>query len=134
VGYGLEGVITDALSSNIVNAVILPEFKRSRVEEGIIAGTDAVFAALDGKYQLQPTRQSTKSSKSSNIIPLIFILFIILMNLFGGGGRRRGLHRGGFYGGFGAGFGGGGFSGGGGSGGFSGGGGSFGGGGASGSW
>ncbi len=132
VGYGLEGVITDALSSNIVNAVVLPEFKRSRVEEGIILGTDAIFAALDGKYQLKPTRQPAKSGKSSNIIPLVFILFIILMNLFGGGGRRRGFHRGGFYGGFG----GGGFSGGGssGSGGFSGGGGSFGGGGASGSW
>ncbi len=133
VGYGLEGIITDALAANIIHAVILPQFRRSKYEQGIVLGTNAVFEALDGKYQMKTTQRRGGSKKSNSVVSLIFFILIILMNLFGGLGRRRGrfYRRSGYYGGFG----GGGFSGGGGGfGGFSGGGGSFGGGGASGGW
>ena len=35
VGYGLEGTLTDALSSNIINYYIIPEFKKGDIQNGI---------------------------------------------------------------------------------------------------
>jgi uncharacterized protein len=133
VGYGLEGALTDALSANIVNAVIVPQFKRGQFAAGIEQGSQAVMAALKGEYQPQPV-QSKRSARGGSMI--WFLLVFVGMMFFrsfggpgGGFGGRRGLFIPGGFGG--GGFGGGGFGGG---GGFSGGGGGFGGGGASGGW
>ena len=133
VGYGLEGTLTDAISSNIINSVILPEFKKARFENGIEQGVVAIIQALGGQYQIKKGR-SGGDIKGFDIVKIIFIfilLSIVAINFFGngGGGQRRG--RGGYYGGGHGGFGRGGGLGG---GGFSGGGGGFGGGGASGGW
>jgi uncharacterized protein len=46
VGYGLEPVITDALSSQILRRDVLPVFKDSKYEAGIVAGTDSILKAL----------------------------------------------------------------------------------------
>ena len=141
VGYGLEPVLTDALSSVILQTAVLPKFRTGDVEGGVVAGTDAIIDQLG----LDPATAKAKAQaadsrpvQTAHPIPVIFILLIIffvisavfrrgggglwaLPFLFMGGG-------GGFRGGGGDDFGGGG------GGGFSGGGGSFGGGGSSGSW
>src|SRR5579872_841188 len=41
VGYGLEGSLTDALSVNIINTVITPQFKTGQFAAGIEQGTQA---------------------------------------------------------------------------------------------
>lgn len=38
VGYGLEGVMTDALSSIIINGTIIPEFRSGNYSQGIVQG------------------------------------------------------------------------------------------------
>ena len=151
VGYGLEPILTDALSNQIIQNDILPPFRVSGFERGITAGVDAVIAQL----RLDPAEAQARAAAAAPteaeepifpglIVALIFLfLFLNLMRGAGRRGRRRpganGLgpvilwgaadilssavsSRSG-----GSGFGGGG-------GGFSGGGGSFGGGGASGGW
>ncbi|MEK7672690.1 MAG: TPM domain-containing protein [Patescibacteria group bacterium] len=40
VGYGLEGVITDAQSGQIIDKVLVPNFKAGDYEKGIIEGVD----------------------------------------------------------------------------------------------
>lgn len=128
VGYGLEGVLTDALTSVIIRDVIAPSFREGRFAEGITAGLQAAMQAAAGEFTAPPSRERSKDD-DGNIVPFI-ILLIIFFVFF----RKKGRGRGGFIfipGGFGGGFGGGG---GGGFGGFSGGGGGFGGGGSSGSW
>jgi uncharacterized protein len=132
VGYGLEPVLTDAISSNIVHYRITPPFKRGQFEAGTSAGVDAIIAALGGEYKSTvPTRSRGRGTPGSLLTIILLFMFlgpVLLGPLLGSlGGRRRGS---GFYPG--GGFGRGGFGGGG--GGFSGGGGSFGGGGASGGW
>ena len=131
VGYGLEGTLTDAISANIINAVIVPQFKRGNFSEGVETGATSIIQALGGEYKMVKKRKSKSSGGALfNVIFILFLIFWGLMGNMGGGyGYRRG-RRGGYYGG---GFGGGsgGFGGG---GGFSGGGGGFGGGGASGGW
>lgn len=146
VGYGLEGALTDALSSSIIRNEIAPNFKQGRYYEGINAGTDAIISASKGEYA------ADKKPKGSGgvcagvpffvilifIIIFIFIITSIIRNSLGRGKSMYGSKKGwssipwiissgssgrssswGSSGGFG---------------GFSGGGGSFGGGGASGGW
>jgi uncharacterized protein len=136
VGYGLEPVLTDALSSVILQEQVLPKFRGGDVEGGVVAGTDAIIAQLDlDPAQAQAANQAAaqQPAKHPNPIPVILLLifvFFVIGSLFrrGGGGLWALPFM--FMGGGGGGSGG--FSSGG--GGFSGGGGSFGGGGASGGW
>lgn len=153
VGYGLEPLLTDALSSLIIQRKILPAFKAGRFEQGVVDGAEAVAAQLglpDAEAKAQVAQAAAQSQPAASDggfgVPLIVILLIVFWVLSGVmrafGGRRRGgsglwwllpmlLSNSGRRGGGWSG-GGGGWSGGG--GGFSGGGGSGGGGGASGSW
>lgn len=162
VGYGLEGILTDALSSIIIQNEILPRFRDGDLAAGIVAGTDALVRQLqlpeeEARAVAEAATQERASEGGFPIGTIIWIVFIILffvVPMFSGGKRRR--YRGGGMGGFArdiilweagkavarglsdsgsSGWGGGGFGGGGfGGGGFGGGGGSFGGGGASGGW
>ena len=128
VGYGLEGLLTDAISSNIIHQVIRPQFKQKKFSAGVVQGVSAMIEALGGQYAIKQGR-SKKSDSLSGFIWLIFLIIGIFSSFSGGGrGRRRG--RSGHY--YGGSYGGGYSSGS--SGGFGGGGGSFGGGGASGGW
>ncbi|KGD66201.1 hypothetical protein Y5S_00673 [Alcanivorax nanhaiticus] len=130
VGYGLEGALTDALSSVIIQQEILPAFRQGQFYGGIQAGVTAILAAIEGEYEGTRQRQNKPSLIQVMGLLVLMVVATILLSLGGGGGR--GGRRGGFM--FlpmgGGGFGGGGFGG----GGFGGGGGGFGGGGASGGW
>ena len=154
VGYGLEPVLTDGLSSLIISRQIVPKFKAGDMPGGVEAGTDAIIQQLTlPADQAQQIAAAAKAKPASQGIPIgvvfwliIFVLFFVLplLRRIGGGKRyRRGsgigsvivwevLNAAARSGGSGGGGWGGG--GGGGGGGWGGGGGSFGGGGSSGSW
>jgi uncharacterized protein len=140
VGYGLEGELTDAISSTIVNQDILPRFRQGDYPAGIEAGTAAILRTLgwSGASAAIPPPPRQRPTGSAGFIP--FLLIFIAIWIFA---WRLSRHRAGYGPGIGpfiagsmlgGSMGGGGFGFGGGGGGFSGGGGSFGGGGASGSW
>ena len=136
VGYGLEGVLPDALTSSIQRNEVRPYFKQGDYYSGIAAGLNAVMAATRGEYKGE---RKDKSEKGRGF-PFIFIIMLIIFitSIFrkggkgGGGGILPWIILGSMTGGGRSS--GGGFGGSGGFGGFSGGGGSFGGGGSSGSW
>ena len=159
VGYGLEGTLTDAITSVIIQGTILPRFRANDYQGGIRQGVDAVLEALSGnpdKFKPKTPEYSVFVTILSAIAPLLFsipglILLLILIHftfrLFVKIGEWLGLippqpkrkrsswswvdsaGGGSYSSGSGSGW-----SSGGGGGGFSGGGGSFGGGGSSGSW
>ena len=139
-GYGLEGVLPDALCKRIIDEQITPRFKAGDYEGGLSAGVTAILAATKGEYQ--GTGQTVADGHSDQgihrgwlAILIFFFVIILMVRAFSARGRRSWLYTGaGWAAGSGWG-GGGGWSGGGSSGGgFSGGGGSSGGGGAGGSW
>nr|WP_247876807.1 YgcG family protein [Ochrobactrum sp. CM-21-5] len=158
VGYGLEGTMTDALSSVIINGTIIPAFRTGDYSGGIVQGVDGILSVLSGdaaELEARAKRNVQTSSDDVDWVAVIFLIFWFLIFFGGFGmavlapifGRKIGPgqyewlgmrigtsggrnSRGG--GSWGGGMGGGGWSSGG--GGFSGGGGSSGGGGASGSW
>ena len=140
VGYGLEGVLTDALSHQIITDKILPQFKAGNMEQGIVDGVNGIDEILKLSPEERADRAAKAGISSQNtqvqagpadvfgiIIFIIILIFIwvvfkispldLLLIILSSSGRGGG-------GGFGGGGGGG----------FSGGGGSFGGGGSSGSW
>ena len=147
VGYGLEGTLTDALSSVIISSAIVPRFKANDFTGGIERGVDGIISVLSGDtadWQPKPSVRAEDSAPLSNelfsILFVLVVVFVVWSLIRGGGGTSSGRYarRGGgmiflptggsdWGGGFGGG--GGGFGGG-----FSGGGGWSGGGGASGSW
>jgi uncharacterized protein len=138
VGYGLEGRLTDAKSSVIINRVMTPAFRQNDFEAGIVSGAAAMIQVLGGEPLAAPqTRQSRPMQEKPNA-GMVALFFIIMMSVVffigsrGGRGGRGGLALVGaaLLGGAMGGRGGGGFGG----GGFGGGGGGFGGGGASGGW
>lgn len=158
-GYGLEGVLTDALSRRIIEKEMIPYFRTDDYYGGVVAALNTILPILSG--EISSDEFANKGEDESSVGAIIFLFFLVLFviiiaasskngpkNMGGGNGRGgknfdaadalflasilsagRGSRSSGSFGG--GSFGGGGF-GGGGFGGF--GGGSFGGGGAGGSW
>lgn len=137
-GYGMEGVLPDAICKRIIENEIKPAFKQSRFYEGFDKASTAIFKFAAGEYKADHYAKKEKSMPFGVII-IIFIIAVIVLSrskrnyqtiggrgtggffppFIGGGGSSRGSW--GDFSGGGGGFGG--FGGG-----------SFGGGGASGSW
>lgn len=146
VGYGLEGILTDALSGRIIRNTIVPRFKQGDYPGGIAAGTDELVRILmlppeeAKKLAAQAAQEQQGGEDKGQVLVAIFLIFMFIILPMMLRGRAGRAYRGGALPVilWGPGIGGGGRSGGGGwssgGGGFSGGGGSFGGGGASGGW
>lgn len=134
VGQGLEGVLTDAVCSQIIRNEMAPNFRRGDYDAGVLLAVNAIVRAIGGEYVADGTSSGRGRKKPGGSMITLLIIFgvIILISRIRGGGNSSGWSSGAGW--FIGGLGGGGGSGGGGFGGFSGGGGSFGGGGSSGSW
>ncbi|PZU50183.1 MAG: methanol dehydrogenase [Sphingomonas sp.] len=144
VGYGLEPILTDALSSVIIQRAIIPEFKAGNMPAGVLAGFDSIAKQVelpaDQAAQNVANAEQQAAAGGDQGFPIGLVIFLIILFIWfvmasrrtkGGRKARRGgpiviWGPGGGWGGGGGGWGGGG--------GFGGGGGGFGGGGASGGW
>jgi uncharacterized protein len=124
VGYGLEGQLTDAKSSSIINDLMVPELKAGNPDQALRAGVQGILSAIEGKAVTLKSPDERGSGRHTRAPPskgslilmallgigFLFLLItnpslaIYLLMVLGSGGR----------GGGGGGFGGGGFSGGGG--------------------
>jgi uncharacterized protein len=150
-GYGLEGIIPDLATADIVDREMIPKFRNGDYYGGIDAGTNVIMALAAKEFTAADYKGKGIPPKAAIPGGLIFfiIIFIIIIVSAGNSNNRNMSHRGtsaglpfwllmgsmggGSHSGSWGGSGGGGFSGGGGGfGGFGGGG--FGGGGAGGSW
>jgi uncharacterized protein len=86
VQYGLEGVLTDALTNRIVNDTIVPLFKEGDFAGGINAGVDQMLKVIDGEPLPEPDR-SWKSRESGDSLPKFLVIALVfasfLRNLIG---------------------------------------------------
>lgn len=138
VGYGLEGLMPDALAKLIIEREILPAFKKGNFDRGVTRGLDAILEAIGsedpgGRKLLADYARKDRLAKIVFFVAFGFFIAFLIYRLFSPRRRRRRWGTGYVDEGFGerrgSGFGGGSRGGG-----FSGGGGGFGGGGASGGW
>ena len=92
VQYGLEGVLTDATSSRIINETIVPHFKEGDFAGGINAGVDQILRVVDGEPLPAPDpnwQRTDRGKVPGGIVPLI-LMFIVGI----GGFVRRTVGRG----------------------------------------
>ncbi len=99
VGYGLEPVLTDALSSLIIQRSLLPRFREGRFEEGVVAGTteivkqlslpDSEARALVAQAGSQDTLRNAKPGSSLPVIIMIIVVFLMLTGTLRVFGARR---------------------------------------------
>ena len=107
VGYGLEPVLTDALSSVIINQDMMPKLKAGDVPGAMEAGTDAIIgqlraspdeakartdaavAAFDKTHQRTASRGSGGGGGLMLIFWLMVIGFFVLSRFRRGGGGQR---------------------------------------------
>src|SRR5262249_12673284 len=83
VGYGLEGTLTDALSSVIISSAIIPRFKTKDFSGGIERGVDGIISVLSGdRAEWQPKVNVRPESKGEDIDKVFPILFTILLIFF----------------------------------------------------
>lgn len=94
-GYGMEGVIPDAIANRIIDEAIKPNFRNQQFYRGLDQATDMVFAAAAGEYK-GSGKKSGKGKGNNALFMGIFVIIIILLimrNRGGGGGTtvsRRG--------------------------------------------
>ncbi|MFZ0490909.1 MAG: TPM domain-containing protein, partial [Salegentibacter sp.] len=94
-GYGLEEYLTDARTKQIIEQIILPEFRNNDFYAGLDKGTTAIFQVLDGTFKGVPQHKGKPGGIPSRLI-ILFIIFIIIVislsrgNKGGGRGGRRG--------------------------------------------
>jgi uncharacterized protein len=86
-GYGLEGVLTDALSNRIIRNEIAPRFREGDYNGGAQAGVAAIIQAIKGEYVNDDPAPRKKNSKRS---PFITILILIIIFVLMSRGRRGG--------------------------------------------
>lgn len=76
VGYGLEGTLTDALSSVIIQSAVLPRFKANDFSGGIQQGVDGIISVLSGDtadwQRKVAVRQDDNGSIFNVALPLLF--------------------------------------------------------------
>ncbi len=83
VGYGLEGVIPDAVAKRVIEEVIVPRFKEGDMPGGIEAGVDTLIRLIEGEPLPAPAEAPASSSPSDNVGDWVGIAFVV--TLIGGG-------------------------------------------------
>jgi uncharacterized protein len=91
VGYGLEGVLPDAVAKRIVDEIMIPEFRRGDFAGGIAAAIGRLMSVIEGE-PLPPPRSNRGNDSAGagivldSIIPIFIGLIVlgkILQSLFG---------------------------------------------------
>jgi uncharacterized protein len=88
VGRGLEGALTDLVSSRIINDVITPQFRRGDFAGGIAAGVDQMIRVIDGEPLPEPDPGwAGRGAQFEQLLPVLFFAVIfggtVLRGIFG---------------------------------------------------
>ena len=88
VGYGFEGVLTDATSKRIIAETITPLFRQNQFAAGINAGVDRIIGVIGKGEALSPVAQRKPGPQSIDV-PFAWVIFFFLVVPALGGILRR---------------------------------------------
>lgn len=89
-GYGIEGLLPDAIAYRIIENDIKPAFRKSDYYQGLNAATNAIIAYTKGEYKADPKSTSSDSGGRIGGVVLIVVVLIIISLISKGGGNNRG--------------------------------------------
>jgi uncharacterized protein len=92
VGYGLEGVLPDALASRIIREVIVPRFRANDYAGGIEAGIEAILKVNRGEPLPIPERTGSVQTRDDGLIAVfvgLAVVTLVLGSLLVESARRR---------------------------------------------
>ncbi|MGU3496284.1 TPM domain-containing protein [Xanthobacteraceae bacterium A53D] len=90
VGYGLEGVLTDAVASTIIRTAIVPAFRDGDMAGGVVAGAEAILEILN----LDPAEAEARAQEAQRLgnvrttkptgdpHPIFFVLLVVVVFFF----------------------------------------------------
>jgi len=84
VGYGLEGVLPDAVANRIINEIITPKFKQGDFDGGIDDGVARIIKVIDGEPLPAPKPRNDVSQGSWDDIGQAFPVFLVMTIVIGG--------------------------------------------------
>lgn len=76
-GYGLEGVLPDALCKRIIENDIKPFFREGNFYEGLLAGTGKMMDAVKGEY-----KEAVPRKRKDTNVPAFVIIFLVVILVF----------------------------------------------------
>lgn len=79
-GYGIEGTMTDAMSKRIQTQYMVPAFKRSDWNKGMVDGVRATAKVLDGS--MEPEAADNDTDTSDILFSIGIIIGVILLAMF----------------------------------------------------
>lgn len=79
-GYGIEGTMTDAMSKRIQMQYMVPAFKRSDWNKGVVDGVRATAKVLDGS--MEPEAADTDTDTDDILFSIGIIVGIVLLVMF----------------------------------------------------
>jgi uncharacterized protein len=84
VGYGLEGVLPDAVARRIIDEAIVPPLRAGRLADGINAGIDAMIRVIDGEPLPEPKWAQRRSPPDQRSVESIFTAVLVGSIVVGG--------------------------------------------------
>src|SRR5690606_61662 len=90
-GYGVEGVVPDAIAYRIIENEIKPPFRQGDYFTGIDRATNALIAYTKGEYKAAPKKESGSGGGFGSLIFIVIIVVVViaLAGRGGGGGGGR---------------------------------------------
>lgn len=79
-GYGIEGTMTDAMSKRIQTQYMVPAFKRSDWDKGMVDGVRAAAKVLDGS--MEPEAADDDTETSDLLFSIGIVIGVILLAMF----------------------------------------------------
>ena len=79
-GYGIEGTMTDAMSKRIQTQYMVPAFKRSDWNKGMVDGVRATAKVLDGS--MEPEAADSDTDTGDLLFSIGIIIGVILLAMF----------------------------------------------------
>ncbi len=80
VGYGLEGVLPDAIAKRIVEETIVPKFRQENFAGGINAGIEQIIGVIQGEPMPPPKAgHGGAPAGTGDVLGNLIFIFIILM-------------------------------------------------------
>jgi uncharacterized protein len=81
-GYGLEGVLTDAVTSRIIRNEMVPRFRAGEPAQGIAAGLRAILGTIEGTYTV-PANTSRPVQRESQGRGNVFLVAVLVGAVIG---------------------------------------------------